>query len=217
MNGMAQGDLLGPRVSGYYTSNSTLNSTHEPSSSIPPYPFPPAVTDTFGACFHKLRKQSDLQLIRSIVFLKITGKYIYENKEFKNKDIERKSLHIIIYNFLLFYRCVQDNVSSQRSYFVKPPLSSVTLFFKNKEMEKEYRENAHKASESIGGNPPTLATSRFNTYLDILISALVYTNITISLFLLCKPTIHYFVFIGLATLVQIFAVTLCIRQLFDPK
>ncbi|XP_001603329.2 adenylate cyclase type 9 isoform X1 [Nasonia vitripennis] len=177
MNGMAQGDLLGPRVSGYYTSSSTLNSTHEPSSSVPPYPFPPAVTDTFGACFHKLRKQSDLQLIR----------------------------------------CVQDNVSSQSSYFVKPPLSSVTLFFKNKEMENEYRENAHKASEGIGGNPPTLATSRFNTYFDILISALVYTAITIALFLLCKPTVHYLVFFGLATLIQIFAVTLCIRQLFDPS
>ncbi|XP_014480144.1 PREDICTED: adenylate cyclase type 9 [Dinoponera quadriceps] len=177
MNGMAQGDLLGHRVSGYYTSSSTLNSTHEPSSSVPPYPFPPMVTDTFGACFHKLRKQSDLQLIR----------------------------------------CVQDNVSSQRSYFVKPPLSSVTLFFKNKEMEKEYRENAHKASEGIGGNPPTLATSRFNTYFDILISALVYTAITISLFLLCKPTIHYTVFSAVATAVQIIAVSLCIRQLLYPN
>ncbi|KAL6264527.1 hypothetical protein P5V15_004634 [Pogonomyrmex californicus] len=176
MNGMAQGDLLGHRVSGYYTSSSTLNSTHEPSSSVPPYPFPPIVTDTFGACFHKLRKQSDLQLIR----------------------------------------CVQDNVSSQRSYFVKPPLSSVTLFFKNKEMEKEYRENAHKI-ESIGDNPPTLATSRFNTYFDILISALVYTAITISLFLLCKPTIYYTVFSVLAIIVQIIAVSLCIRQLLYPN
>lgn len=69
MNGLAQGDLLGHRASGgYYTSSSTLNSREEPSSSgapsYPPYPFPPAVTDTFGACFHKLRKQSDLQLIR---------------------------------------------------------------------------------------------------------------------------------------------------------
>ncbi|XP_025160120.1 uncharacterized protein LOC112589786 [Harpegnathos saltator] len=32
INGMAQGDLLGHRVSGYYTSSWTLNSTHEPSS-----------------------------------------------------------------------------------------------------------------------------------------------------------------------------------------
>lgn len=108
-------------------------------------------------------------------------------------------------------------MSSQRSYFVKPPLSSVTLFFKNKEMEKEYRENAHKASEGIGGNPPTLATSRFNTYFDILISALVYTAITISLFLLCKPTIYYTVFSVLATTVQVIAVSLCIRQLLYPN
>ncbi|XP_043471467.1 adenylate cyclase type 9 isoform X1 [Leptopilina heterotoma] len=177
MNGMAQGDLLTQRVSGYYTSNSTLNSTQEPSSSVPPYPFPPAVTDTFGACFHKLRKQSDLQLIR----------------------------------------CVQDNVSSQRSYFVKPPLSSVTLFFKNKEMEKEYRENAHKASEGLGGNPPTLATSRFNTYFDILISALVYSAIAISLFLLCTPSIYFIVFFIFGTLIEASAVSLCIRQLLNPS
>ncbi|XP_026668836.1 adenylate cyclase type 9 isoform X2 [Ceratina calcarata] len=176
MNGMAQGDLLAHRVSGYYTSSSTLNSAHEQSSSVPPYPFPPAVTDTFGACFHKLRKQSDLQLIR----------------------------------------CVQDNVSSQRSYFVKPPLSSLTLFFKNKEMEKEYRENAHKVSECISGNPPTLATSRFNTYFDILISALVYTAVTVSLFLICESTLYYMIFFVCATAIQIIAVSLCVRQLLYP-
>lgn len=176
MNGMAQGDLLAHRVSGYYTSSSTLNSVPEPSSSVPPYPFPPAVTDTFGACFHKLRKQSDLQLIR----------------------------------------CVQDNVSSQRSYFVKPPLSSMTLFFKNKEMEKEYRENAHKVSECISGNPPTLATSRFNTYFDILISALVYTAVTVSLFLICDPTLYYMIFFVSAATIQIIAVLLCVRQLLYP-
>ncbi|XP_066583442.1 adenylate cyclase type 9 isoform X2 [Prorops nasuta] len=177
MNGMTQGDLLGHRVSGYYTSSSTLNSTHEPSSFTPQYPYSLPISDTFGACFHKLRKQSDLQLIR----------------------------------------CVQDNVTSQRSYFVKPPLSSVTLFFKSKEMEKEYRENAHKASESVNGNPPTLATSRFNTYFDILISALVYSAITVSLFLLCQPTIYYMTFCILATIIQIIAVTLCVRQLLNPN
>lgn len=107
-------------------------------------------------------------------------------------------------------------MSSQRSYFVKPPLSSVTIFFKNEEMEREYRENAHKASEGIGDNPPTLATSRFNTYFDILISALVYTAITISLFLLCEPTIYYMVFSVLTTAVQVIAVLLCIRQILYP-
>lgn len=84
-------------------------------------------------------------------------------------------------------------------------------------MEKEYRENAHKASEGTSGNPPTLATSRFNTYFDILISALVYTAITISLFLLCKPTIYYTIFFILATTVQLVAVLLCVRQLLYPN
>lgn len=108
-------------------------------------------------------------------------------------------------------------MSSQRSYFVKPPLSSVTLFFRNEEMEKEYRENAHKANEGIGDNPPTLATSRFNTYFDILISALVYTAITISLFLLYKPTAYYIAFSVLAITVQVIAVSLCIWQLLYPN
>ena len=84
-------------------------------------------------------------------------------------------------------------------------------------MEKEYRENAHKASEGFGGNPPTLATSRFNTYFDILISALVYSAITISLFLLCSPSIYFIVFFVIATLIQAFAVSLCVRQLLDPS
>lgn len=84
-------------------------------------------------------------------------------------------------------------------------------------MEKEYRENAHKANEGIGGNPPTLATSRFNTYFDILISALVYTAITAALFILCKPTVNYIIFCVVATIVQLMAVSLCIRQLMRPK
>lgn len=84
-------------------------------------------------------------------------------------------------------------------------------------MEKEYRENAHKANEDLGGNPPTLATSRFNTYFDILISALVYSAIAASLFLLCEPTVHYIAFFSFATLIQAFAVSLCVRQLLDPS
>lgn len=84
-------------------------------------------------------------------------------------------------------------------------------------MEKEYRENAHKVNECISGNPPTLATSRFNTYFDILISALIYTAVTISLFLLCDPTLYYMIFFVCATTIQIIAVLLCVRQLLYPN
>lgn len=84
-------------------------------------------------------------------------------------------------------------------------------------MEQEYRETAHKANEGVCDNPPTLATSRFNTYFDILISALVFTSVTVSLFLLYTSTIYYVVFSTLATVIQLFAVYLCVRQLLNPN
>ncbi|GLH14031.1 Uncharacterized protein GBIM_18471, partial [Gryllus bimaculatus] len=133
MNGMAHGELFTHRVSGYYTSSQSSLNEADLDTDGRRRQLPPQLEGNLGACFHKLRKQSDLQLIR----------------------------------------CVQDNVTSRRSYFVKPPLSSVSLFFRQSEMEKEYRAHAHLITEKPGDSPPTLATSRYNTYFDILISAIV--------------------------------------------
>lgn len=74
-------------------------------------------------------------------------------------------------------KCVQDNSNSQGSYFIKPPLSLWTLFFKNAEMERNYR-NMHVARE---GNIHTLPNSRFNTYVDITVSCLVFLIVSCSL------------------------------------
>ncbi|XP_033606187.1 adenylate cyclase type 9 isoform X4 [Cryptotermes secundus] len=175
MNGIAQGELLTHRVSGYYTSSqSSINDTDN-DQEVRRSHLPPPLGDNFSICFQKLRKQSDLQLIR----------------------------------------CVQD-VTSHRSYFVKPPLSSITLFFHQKEMEREYRACAHRVTEKNGDSPPTLATSRFNTYFDVLISALVYTAIAISLFLLYSVSHAWIAFFTVATAVQIFAVLLCVQQFLKP-
>ncbi|GLV37295.1 Adenylyl cyclase 13E [Carabus blaptoides fortunei] len=112
-----QEDLLHARVSGYYTSSqSTINSCSPQYGSQLPGPF----YDQFGQHFQKLRKQSDLQLIR----------------------------------------CVQDNFKSKHSYFMKPPLSNITLFFKSRDMEREYRANVHTISDRPGEMIATLATSR---------------------------------------------------------
>ena len=110
-------------------------------------------------------------------------------------------------------RCVQDNVASHHSYFVKPPLSSFTLFFRQREMEREYRACAHRIKESREDSPPTLATSRFNTYFDIFISALVYTAIAISIFLLYDVSPAWIAFFIIATTIQIFAI---IKQFLKP-
>ncbi|XP_047113588.1 adenylate cyclase type 9 [Schistocerca piceifrons] len=118
---------------------------------------------------------------------------------------------------LQLIKCVQDSATSQRSYFVKPPLRGFSLFFRQKEMEKEYRANAHRVTDKTADSPPTLATSRYNTYFDILISALVYLAVTVSLFLLYRPTVAWISVCVGATTVQLIAVFLCISQLVAAR
>ncbi|PSN48877.1 hypothetical protein C0J52_09669 [Blattella germanica] len=176
MNGIAQGEMLTHRVSGYYTSSQSTINEGETDQDIRRSHLPGPIGENFGI-FQQLRKQSDLQLIR----------------------------------------CVQDNVKSHRSYFVKPPLSSFTLFFRQKEMECEYRAHAHKVKENQEDSPPTLASPRFNTYFDIFISALVYTAIALSLFLLYDASPLWITFCVITTTIQIFAMLLCIRQFLKPR
>ncbi|XP_032511663.2 adenylate cyclase type 9 [Danaus plexippus] len=123
----SQADMMQHRVSGYYTSSqSSVNDL--PSRAR----LPPPLNEEQVQSLQKLRKQSDLQLIR----------------------------------------CVQDNARSGINYFVQPPLNRITLFFKYPEMEMHYRDKAHR-SDDCEDFPPTLTTSRFNTALDILVSAII--------------------------------------------
>lgn len=86
---------------------------------------------------------------------------------------------------LQLIRCVRDNAKSQRSYLVKPPLSAFSLFFKSLRMEHEFRGNAHRfGCELQSEGPPTLATPKFNTFIDFIICLIVYFSISASLFLL---------------------------------
>lgn len=158
-----QDDILQHRVSGYYTSSQS--SIYSPQNHLPA-PF----CDQFGTRFQKLRKQSDLQLIR----------------------------------------CVQDNSKSKHSYFIKPPLSNLTLFFKSKNMEQDYRKNVHTFNDEALS---TLATSRYNTYFDILISAIVFTAVSISIFCLYSPHLISIIIFTFSVILLIFAVVLCVRQI----
>lgn len=83
-------------------------------------------------------------------------------------------------------------------------------------MECEYRAYAHRITEQHGDSPPTFATSRFNTYFDILISALVYTAIAVSIFLLYSVSPIWIAFCAVATAIQIFVLLLCVQQFLKP-
>lgn len=89
---------------------------------------------------------------------------------------------------LAMIRCIQED-ESHRVYFMRPPLSQITLFFIDEAMEKvgcllfiysrlvlmdffvsfsqEYRARAHQPDQP--GTRLTLASPTYNTYLDIMV------------------------------------------------
>lgn len=117
---------------------------------------------------------------------------------------------------LQLIRCVRDNAKSQRSYLVKPPLSPFSLFFKSRRIEQEFRDSAHRFGfEFQSEGPPTLATPKYNTYIDITICLLVYFAISASLFLISfstskpiyQPWIIIFAFFTIAQLLALIIFT----------
>lgn len=118
---------------------------------------------------------------------------------------------------LQLIRCVQDNVKSQRSYFVKPPLKNFSLFFKDKDMEREYRARAHKIGEKEIETPSTLAASKFNTPIDVLVSAVIYLLISISLFMLQSPHKIWICLFMMFSSLHFFALFLCTRNICKPE
>ncbi|XP_013185832.2 adenylate cyclase type 9 [Amyelois transitella] len=158
-------DMMQHRVSGYYTSSqSSLEVTTR-------CRLPAPLNEQQVQSLQKLRKQSDLQLIR----------------------------------------CVQDNARSGINYFVQPPLNRFTLFFKSPEMEKHYRDKAHR-SDDCEDFPPTLTTSRYNTALDIIVSFIIFSAVTASIFILYKEWRHSIASLIFLIVIKILAMSLCIYR-----
>lgn len=120
---------------------------------------------------------------------------------------------------LQLIRCVRDNARSQRSYLVKPPLRRFSLYFKSRQLERDFRSKAHRfGSEHETEGPPTLATPRYNTYIDIFVGIAVYLCISISLFLMTQNTVSpsfrlWVTLFSCLTAIQVFALFLFTRQM----
>ncbi|CAH0759082.1 unnamed protein product [Diatraea saccharalis] len=162
----SQADMMQHRVSGYYTSSQSSLNEHTAKSRLPP-----PLSEQQVQSLQKLRKQSDLQLIR----------------------------------------CVQDNARSGINYFVQPPLNRFTLFFKENVIEKHYRDKAHRSDDSEDF-PPTLTTSRFNTALDILVSAIIFLAVSVSVFILYGEWRHSLGWFVTLVLIQVVAMSLCVYR-----
>ncbi|KAH8281176.1 hypothetical protein KR018_002705, partial [Drosophila ironensis] len=120
---------------------------------------------------------------------------------------------------LQLIRCVRDNARSQRSYLVKPPLHRFSLYFKSRQLERDFRSKAHRfGAENETEGPPTLATPRYNTYIDIFVGMAVYLCISISLFLMTQNTVSpsfrlWVTLFSCFTAIQVFALFLFTRQM----
>ena len=111
-------------------------------------------------------------------------------------------------------KCVQENSKSRGSYFIKPPLRKLTLFFKDAQMEQDYRANVHSLFEQSDAIL-TLANSKFNTYVDVLVSSLVFAIVTISLWLLYGHTTLWLVMSLLFVAVQAVGWALCSKRVVE--
>ncbi|XP_032582046.1 adenylate cyclase type 9 isoform X2 [Drosophila sechellia] len=120
---------------------------------------------------------------------------------------------------LQLIRCVRDNARSQRSYLVKPPLRKFSLYFKSRQLERDFRSKAHRfGAENETEGPPTLATPRYNTYIDIFVGIAVYLCISVSLFLMTQNTVSpsfrlWVTLFSCFTGIQVFALFLFTRQM----
>lgn len=112
---------------------------------------------------------------------------------------------------LLLIQCVKDNAASKINYFVQPPLNHLTLSFEVPEMEQLYRDKAHR-SDDCENFPPTLTTSRFNTALDIIVSAIIFLTISASIFMLYLEWEHWLGWFLFFILIETLAISLCIYR-----
>lgn len=109
-------------------------------------------------------------------------------------------------------KCVQDNSKSKSSYFIKPPLSRVTLFFKDREMERQYRQNVHRIAKRDDQDIMTLANSKFNTYLDVIVSVLVFLLVSLGAELIYGVTSVWLITFFTLLLLQSLGVALCVKN-----
>ena len=118
---------------------------------------------------------------------------------------------------LVLIRSVQEDTAHHR-YFTRPPLHHLSCFFLDNNIECEYRRTAWKATQSLSSDydpEPTFASSSFNAYIDIVVSAIVFVVISLSCLLRFGASPVWVVVCACAALYQL-AVFCCVRQLLRP-
>jgi len=119
---------------------------------------------------------------------------------------------------LVLIRSVQEDNAHHR-YFTKPPLHTISCFFLDKSIESEYRRTAWKANQSLSQEydpEPTLASSSFNSYVDILVSGIVFLIVSLACFVKYGAGPVWVVVCAFAAIYHLLVVFVCVKHLLSP-
>ncbi|XP_078603088.1 adenylate cyclase type 9-like isoform X2 [Branchiostoma floridae x Branchiostoma japonicum] len=103
-------------------------------------------------------------------------------------------------------------------YFFKPPINMFSLNFLDPELEMRFRDHYAAEMEDEGNNPnavQTCALPRFNMFLDVVVSFVVFTMISIGCFLLFHPpNVAWIVVFILAAIIKVVTLVAYTREAF---
>lgn len=124
---------------------------------------------------------------------------------------------------LQLVKCVKENARSQQNYLVTPPISNLSLFFTSPLMEKEFRAEAHQLNKRNG--PLTIAFPLYNTYFDIFIGVVIFSTVSIAMFLLSASEKLqetplkwlWLCLFGIFSLIELFIFILFTKKLFRNR
>ena len=122
---------------------------------------------------------------------------------------------------LVLIRSVQEDTAHQK-YFTKPPLHFISCFFLDQSIETEYRRTAWRANKAHSwefsdyGIEPTLASSSFNAYIDILLSGVVFLLVSIACYVNFGASLCWTVVCALAGVYYVLVIFVSLKNFLIP-
>lgn len=122
---------------------------------------------------------------------------------------------------LVLIRSVQEDTAHQK-YFTKPPLHFISCFFLDQSIETEYRRTAWRANKAHSwefsdyGIEPTLASSSFNAYIDILLSGVVFLLVSIACYVNFGASLGWVIVCALAGVYYVLVIFVSLKNFLIP-
>ena len=116
---------------------------------------------------------------------------------------------------------MQEDTAHQK-YFTKPPLHFISCFFLDQSIETEYRRTAWRANKAHSwefsdyGIEPTLASSSFNAYIDILLSGVVFLLVSIACYVNFGASLGWIVVCALAGVYYVLVIFVSLKNFLIP-